>query len=117
MDEWSEQHYIELKAKKDGVFLTKEDLRNRDNWLIGPEEQEIIPLNEDDSELKSLTADEIISNEKKGSIRSVFPEEFLDKTLDEINEITKEAGERGRKAKTAQKLLKDKRFDKGDNRK
>jgi bifunctional DNA-binding transcriptional regulator/antitoxin component of YhaV-PrlF toxin-antitoxin module len=51
------------------------------------------------------TAQEIISEKKKGSINREFPGEWLDKTLKEIEE----ADENARKAK---KLLNDKRFNK-----
>lgn len=59
-----------------------------------------------------LTAQEIISKFRKGSVMREFPEEFLGKTLKEIEEISKQGGELGRKAKTALKLLKDGRFRK-----
>ena len=54
-------------------------------------------------------AGEIIAKECKGSIKRVFPSEFLDKTLDEICRL---AGLGDRKAKTAKKLLNDCRFKK-----
>lgn len=60
------------------------------------------------------TAQDIIINEKKGAINSEFPKEWLDKTLDEIEKAARAGDSSARKAK---KLLNDKRFDKGDNRK
>lgn len=59
------------------------------------------------------TADDIISQEKKASIRRVFPGELLGKTLEEINQIAKDKKDPDRDAaRRARKLLKDKRFDK-----
>jgi RHS repeat-associated protein len=55
------------------------------------------------------TADEIISGDKKGSIRRQFPGELLGKTLGEINELAKEGDSAARRAR---KLLKDNRFNK-----
>ena len=60
----------------------------------------------------SETADKIISKEKKGSIRSRFPSEMLDKTLEEIE---REAKKGNKIAQTAKKLLTDKAFNKGSN--
>ncbi|MGH8436901.1 MAG: RHS repeat-associated core domain-containing protein [Pseudomonas sp.] len=59
------------------------------------------------------TADQIISQEKKASIRRVFPGEMLGKTLDEISKIAKnkKAPEHAA-AKRAKKLLNDNRFNK-----
>lgn len=59
--------------------------------------------------LKAETADQIISKNKRGSIRKEFPSEYLNKTL---NEIEKDAKAGKAKAKKAKKLLIDKRFDK-----
>lgn len=59
--------------------------------------------------LQAQTADEIISKNKKASIRKEFPSEYLDKTL---NEIEKDAKAGKARAKKAKKLLTDKRFDK-----
>ena len=56
-----------------------------------------------------ITADEIISRYKKGSIRQVFPGELLQKTLGEIRRLAA-AGDRA--ARTALKLLTDSRFNK-----
>jgi hypothetical protein len=60
----------------------------------------------------ALTAQEIISKSRKGSIMRVFPEELLGKTLKEIEKLSKQGGPLGDKAKTALKLLKDGRFKK-----
>ena len=62
----------------------------------------------------NLTPEEIIKREKKGSIRQVFPGQWLGKPLREIEAAAKKGDA---SAKTAKKLLKDKRFDKNDNRK
>ena len=59
--------------------------------------------------LLAKTAQEIISEKKKGSINQEFPGEWLDKTLGEIEEAAKKGDATARKAK---KLLNDKRFDK-----
>lgn len=61
------------------------------------------------SYLSADTANEIISKKKRGSIRKEFPSEYLDKTL---NEIENDAKAGNAKARTAKKLLKEKRFDK-----
>ncbi|MBK6423774.1 MAG: hypothetical protein IPF77_16460 [Gemmatimonadetes bacterium] len=58
---------------------------------------------------KSPTAQEIISQSKKGSINRRFPGEMLGKTMEEIERLAK-AGDRA--ARTAKKLLTDSRFDK-----
>ena len=55
------------------------------------------------------TAGEIISKEKKGSINRVFPEQMRDKTRRQIEELAKDGD---RAARTAKKLLTDKRFNK-----
>ena len=60
-------------------------------------------------ESRDPTAGEIISKEKKGSINRVFPEQMRGKTLDEIKKL---AGQGDAAAKTAKKLLTDKRFNK-----
>jgi len=78
-----------------------EDLRDRDPFNNGITES--LP-----------TAQEIIAESKKGSIYQEFPEEFLDKTLDEINKAAKKGN---KVAKKARKLITDKRFNKKDNRK
>ena len=62
----------------------------------------------------NLTPEEIIKREKKGSIRQVFPGQWLGKPLREIEAAAKKGDA---SARTAKKLLKDKRFDKNDNRK
>ncbi|MEL7633486.1 MULTISPECIES: hemagglutinin repeat-containing protein [Sporomusa] len=61
-----------------------------------------------------VTAQDVISKEKKGSINREFPSEWRDATLREIEQAAKRGDA---SAKTAKKLLGDKRFDKGDNRK
>ncbi|MFD4706720.1 hypothetical protein ACFWM3_17895 [Gottfriedia sp. NPDC058432] len=61
-----------------------------------------------------ITADEIISKEKKGSIRKEFPTEWLDNTIEEIEEAAKKGLKNAKKAK---KLLTDKEFNKGSNSK
>lgn len=60
------------------------------------------------------TATDIISEKKKGAIHGEFPKEMYDKTLKEIEKLAKAGDKVAQKAK---KLLTDKRFDKGDNRK
>lgn len=59
-------------------------------------------------------AQDIIAKEKKGAINQEFPKEWRDSTLDEIEKAAKQGNKSAQKAK---KLLNDKRFDKGDNRK
>ncbi len=59
-------------------------------------------------------AQDVIAKEKKGSINREFPAEWLDKSLKEIEDAARQGDA---SARTAKKLLKDKRFDKGDNRK
>jgi len=66
------------------------------------------------SERSSKTAQEIISSEKKGSINREFPASMKNKTLKEIEKLAREGN---RDAQKAKKLLNDKRFNKGDNRK
>jgi hypothetical protein len=56
------------------------------------------------------SADQIIGADKKGSIRSEFPSEWLNKTYNEIKRAA-EAGDRA--ARTAKKLLDSKEYDKG----
>jgi hypothetical protein len=65
-------------------------------------------------EWKGLTADQIIDKYKKGQIRREFPKQFLDETIETIDEIAKTGDGAARKA---MKLLTNKRFDKDDNRK
>jgi hypothetical protein len=61
------------------------------------------------------TAGEIISADKKGSINRRFPGEMVDKTLAEIDAIARGSDKAAaRAAKTARKLLTDRRFDKGN---
>ncbi len=59
--------------------------------------------------LFAKTAQEIISEKKKGSINQEFPSEWLDNTFEEIEKAAKSGNASARKAK---KLLNDKRFDK-----
>ncbi len=59
------------------------------------------------------SADQIIGADKKGSIRSEFPSEWLNKTYDEIKRAA-EAGDRV--ARTAKKLLDSKEYDKGSKK-
>ncbi|MBN8786803.1 MAG: hypothetical protein J0I84_06925, partial [Terrimonas sp.] len=58
---------------------------------------------------KDRTAQDIISKDRKGSINSEFPDQYRDKTLDQIEKAAKQ-GQEG--AKKALKLLKDGRFKK-----
>jgi len=55
------------------------------------------------------TAQDIIGEKKKGSIKQEFPGEWLGKTLEDIEKAAKSGDASARKAK---KLLTDKRFDK-----
>ena len=55
------------------------------------------------------TAEQIISEKKKGSIRQEFPGEWLGETVENIEKAAKSGDASARKAK---KLLNDKRFDK-----
>lgn len=76
---------------------------------------EIIPITilHTEQEEKAETAEEIIQNSRKGSIKAEFPSEFYKKTLKEITELAKSnKKEIARKAKKALKLLKDGRFKK-----
>lgn len=57
----------------------------------------------------NMTADDIISKRRKGSVRREFPTEYLGKTL---GEIKKEANKGNARAKKAKKLLQDGRFKK-----
>lgn len=59
--------------------------------------------------IEKETADEYISKNRKGSIRSEFPGEYYGKTL---NEIEKDANNGNAAAKKAKKLLNDNRFKK-----
>jgi len=61
-----------------------------------------------------LTPEEIIEKNKKGSVYNEFPGQWLGKPLREIEEAARKGDSSAKKAK---KLLKDKRFDKDDNRK
>jgi RHS repeat-associated protein len=60
------------------------------------------------------TAGEVIQDKKKGAINREFPSEWLDSTEEEIEKAAKAGNKSAQKAK---KLLRDKRFDKKDNRK
>jgi hypothetical protein len=55
------------------------------------------------------TAQDIIGEKKKGSIKQEFPGEWLGKTVEDIEKAAKSGDASARKAK---KLLTDKRFDK-----
>ncbi|CAF1135356.1 unnamed protein product [Adineta ricciae] len=55
------------------------------------------------------TAEQIIGEKKKGSIRQEFPGQWLGATVEEIEKAAKSGDASARKAK---KLLTDKRFDK-----
>ncbi|CAF0790011.1 unnamed protein product [Adineta steineri] len=55
------------------------------------------------------TAEEVIGEKKKGSIKQEFPGEWLGKTVEDIEKAAKSGDATARKAK---KLLTDKRFDK-----
>ncbi len=57
----------------------------------------------------NMTANDIISNRRRGSIRREFPGEYLDKTYGKIKKDAK-AGKK--RARTAKKLLEDSRFKK-----
>jgi len=59
--------------------------------------------------LFSKTAREVIAEQKKGSIHREFPSEWLDKTLGDIEKAAKSGNAR---ARTAKKLLTQKRFNK-----
>jgi len=59
--------------------------------------------------IEKETADEYISKNRKGSIRSEFPGEYYGKAL---NEIEKDANNGNAAAKKAKKLLNDNRFKK-----
>ena len=61
-----------------------------------------------------LTPEEIIEKDKKGSVYNEFPGQWLGKPLREIEEAARNGDSAAKKAK---KLLKNKRFDKNDNRK
>jgi len=58
---------------------------------------------------RERTAGEIISADKRGSINRVFPEQFRDKTENEIRRL---AARGDRAARTALKLLTNSRYDK-----
>ena len=60
------------------------------------------------------TANDIIGKNKKGAINREFPDEWRGETYDDIVKAAKRGDKSAQKAK---KLLEDKRFDKGDNRK
>lgn len=66
------------------------------------------------SQADTLTANQIIQKSRLGSIRREFPEELLEKTVDEIEKLARQNENReiARKAKKALKLLKDGRFQK-----
>lgn len=62
---------------------------------------------------KNQTAQEVLKN-KDGNVNREFPSQWRNKTLGEIEKAAKSGDASARKAK---KLLNDKRFNKGDNRK
>ena len=62
-----------------------------------------------EAKLIGKTAGEIISLTKKGTINRVFPGELRNKTLSEIEKLAR-AGNRA--ARTAMKLLRNKRYNK-----
>lgn len=66
------------------------------------------------AEKMSMTAEEIIVIDRKGSVRSEFPGQWLNSTLTEIEAAAKRGDG---SAQTAYKILTDARFSKGDNRK
>ncbi|MBM7616433.1 uncharacterized protein RhaS with RHS repeats [Alkaliphilus hydrothermalis] len=78
------------------------------SWLWNKAKNYVLNVRE------NLTAQDIIGKEKKGTILREFPTELLDKTLKEIENLAKKGKANAKKAK---KLLNDKRFNKGDNRK
>jgi hypothetical protein len=88
---------------------------NRAGWLVGAglATAGAIVLaaesSEDEAPDAPPTAGEIISEEKKGSINRVFPEEMRDLTFGEINRLARTGN---KVAQTARKLLTDKRFNK-----
>ncbi len=55
LNEWETQNYIEVKGKKDGVYLTPEDLRNPENFKKGPEEREFPSIDASLNKLKHFT--------------------------------------------------------------
>ena len=63
---------------------------------------------------KEETARKLLEKKVRGSVHSEFPEQWKEKTL---TEITKAAKKGDKSAQKARKLLTDKRFRKGDNRK
>ena len=66
----------------------------------------------EDNERRGTSARDIIAKEKKGSINSRFPKEWLDTSYGDIEKAAK----RGDKsAQTAKKLLDDKDFNKDSN--
>ena len=65
--------------------------------------------NSNSSDREEKTAEQIISEECKGSINREFPSEMKDKKLKEIRKIDKKGN---KVAKKALKLLNDKRFKK-----
>lgn len=105
----------ETKAIMVDIFPTTK-MENNSVIVLGPQLVQRL-FNQIVTEIQTRgkqTAQDIIINEKKGAINSEFPKEWLDKTLDEIEKAARAGDSSARKAK---KLLNDKRFDKGDNRK
>ena len=98
----AEQIRMAIYVAKDKGKKGKDKTGNNDNQANGDNN-----VSEDDK-----TADEIISEEKKGSIRKKFPSEWLDKTKKEIEKAAKKGD---KSAQTAKKLLQDKDFNKTSN--
>jgi len=67
------------------------------------------PVHGSNCPYKTATANQIISEFKKGEIRRVFPSEYLEKTFAEIVE---DASRGIKNARTAKKLLEQARFNK-----
>ena len=66
-------------------------------------------FNVNDPQHRNMTADQIISQFKKGSVRSAFPGQFLQKTFNEIDSLAKSGDDA---AQTARKLLTDSAYNK-----
>src|SRR5690348_1559623 len=66
-------------------------------------------FNKNDPQHRNMTADQIISQFKKGSVRSAFPGQFLQKTFNEIDSLAKSGDDA---AQTARKLLTDGAYNK-----
>ncbi|HDR7785140.1 MULTISPECIES: hypothetical protein [unclassified Bacillus (in: firmicutes)] len=64
--------------------------------------------------ISGMKAQDVIGKYKKGAINKEFPGSMKNKTVKEIEDLAKKGNKDAKKAK---KLLTDKRFNKGDNRK